>query len=257
MKYTLLELTQQILYSLDGDSVNSINDTEESIAVANIIKECYYDLVGQLDLPEHFDFFQLDATGTSTPTVMEKPDDVITIKWIKYDESTSDETDKKYRDIQYLPIEKFAEMVLSLNSEDSDDVQQYAFETNSDTFYFKCKTNSAPSFFTTFDDGQIIFDSYNSEEDSNLQASKTWCYGVVNPTFTMSDTYTPDLDHRQFAALLNEAKAQCWNDLKQQANNRAENKARQNKIDSQKKKQNVGYPNNLNYYTDYPNYGRK
>lgn len=256
MKYTLLELVQQILYSMDGDAVNSISDTDESNAIANIVKECYYDLVGQLDFPEHYDFFQLDATSVATPAVMTRPSDAVTVQWVKYDESTSTDTDKKYRDIQYLPTNEFVSMVHALNSE-GDDVDQYTFTTNSQTFYLKCKNNMAPSYYTSFDDDQILFDSYDSDEDSNLQASKTMCYGLVAPTFTLSDTFTPDLDHTQFAALLNEAKAQCWNDLKQQSNNRAENKARQNKINSQKKKQNVGYPDNLNYYYKYPNYGRK
>lgn len=256
MKYTLLELTQQILLSLDGDEVNSINDTEESRAVAKIVKECYYDIVGQLDLPEHFDFFQLEATALASPTVMTKPSDAITVDWVKYDEKTGTDTDVKYRELQYLPSKNFLDMVLMLNSDD-DDVIQYNFTTNSETFSLKAKTNMAPSYFTSFDDGVLLFDSYNSDEDSHLQASKTLCYGLVNPTFTMTDSFTPDLDHRQFALLLNEAKAQCWSDLKQQINTRAENKVRQNKIDSQKKKQNVGYPDKQNYYFRYPVYGRK
>lgn len=256
MKYTLLELVQQILLSMDGDSVNTINDTEESTAVAKIVKECYYDLVGQLDFPEHFDFFQLDATSVSTPTVMTLPSGIVSLDWVKYDELTTDDTDRKYRDLKYLPLKQFMDMVLGLNSEGTD-VDQFSFTANTETFYLKCKNNGAPSFYTSVDDSVIFFDSYDSTEDSNLQASKTLCYGLVSPTFTLSDTFTPDLDARQFALLLNEAKAQCWSDLKQQVNARAENKARQNKIDSQKKKQNIGYPDNLNYYTRYPNYGRK
>jgi len=256
MKYTLLELTQQILLSLDGDEVNSIDDTEESRAVAKIIKECYYDIVGQLDLPEHYDFFQLEATSLATPTVMTRPSDAITVEWVKYDEKTGTDTDVKYREIQYLPTKNFLDLVLNLNSEGTD-VTQYNFSTNDETFSLKAKNNSAPSFFTSFDDGKILFDSFDSDEDSHLQASKTLCYGVINPTFTLTDSFTPDLDHRQFALLLNEAKAQCWSDLKQQINARAENKVRQNKIDSQKKKQNVGYPDDQNYYFKYPFYGRK
>jgi hypothetical protein len=51
VKYTLLELTQRILESMDSDEVDSIEDSPESLAVANIIKECYFDILGKLDLP--------------------------------------------------------------------------------------------------------------------------------------------------------------------------------------------------------------
>lgn len=256
MKYTLLEMTQQILYSLDGDEVNSITDSTESTAVAKIIEECYYDLVTQLDLPEHNDFFQLTATSSATPTLMTLPSNVNSLDWIKYDRIASDETDHQYEPVNYLPLQQFLEIALGISSDD-DNVAQFSISIDGQTFYVKAHDNREPAFYTSYDDYSILFDAYNSDEDANLQASKTMCYGSLAPDFTFSDSFTPDLDAKQFSYLLNEAKAQCWSDLKQQINTRAENKARQNKIDSQKKKQNVGYPDNQNYYNRYPNYGRK
>lgn len=256
MKYTLLEMTQQILYSLDGDEVNSITDSAESTAVAKIIQECYWDLVGQLDLPEHYDFFQLDATSSASPTLMTLPDGINTLDWVKYDWIATGETDHRYEPVKYLPLPQFLDQALNLSSDD-DNVAQFSLTIDSQTFYFKAHSNREPAFYTSFDDHNILFDAYNTDEDAFLQSSKTMCYGAVQPTFTFDDDFTPDLDARQFSYLLNEAKAQCWSDLKQQINTRAENKSRQNKIDSQKKKQNVGYPDNQNYYNRYPNYGRK
>jgi len=40
MRYTLLELTQDVLSSLDGEEVTSINDTTESTQIVKIIKSC-------------------------------------------------------------------------------------------------------------------------------------------------------------------------------------------------------------------------
>lgn len=256
MKYTLLEMTQQILYSLDGDEVSSITDTAESTAVAKIIEECYWDLVGQLDLPEHNDFFQLTATSSATPSLMTLPSSVMSLDWIKYDSIATGETDHKYQPVQYLELKNFLDHVMDVSSDD-DDVDQFSITIGSSTFNFKVTTNRFPSFYTSYDDYSILFDAYDSDEDAFLKSSKTLCYGSVEPTFTFSDSFTPDMDAKQFVYLLNEAKAQCWSDLKQQINTRAENKSRQNKIDSQKKKQNIGYPDNQNYYSRYPNYGRK
>jgi hypothetical protein len=256
MKMTLLEMTQQLLFSLDGDEVNSISDTAESNSVAKIIQECYWDIVGQLDLPEHNDFFQLDATSSATPTVMTLPSNVSHIDWVKYDGILTGETDHRYEPVSYLPLRHFLDQSLYLSSDDSD-VDQFSITINSETFYFKVHTNREPSFYTSYNDNTLLFDAYKTTEDAFLQSSKTMCYGSLIPIFTFTDSFTPDLDAKQFAYLLNEAKAQCWSDLKQQINTRAENKSRQNKIDSQKKKQNVGYPDNQNYYDRYPYYGRK
>lgn len=256
MKYTLLELTQQILYSMDGDEVNTITDTPESLAVAHIIEECYWDIVTQLDLPEHNDFFQLTATGADTPTLMVLPSSVTGLDWVKYDWIATGETDHRYEHVHYLPLRQFLDQSLNLSSDD-DGVSQFSITIDSSIFYFKCHNNREPAFYTSYDDYKILFDAFNNTEDAFLQSSKSMCYGSLIPTFSFTDAFVPDLDAKQFSYLLNEAKAQCWADLKQQINSRAENKSRQNKIDSQKKKQNVGYPDNQNYYTRYPNYGRK
>ena len=43
-KMTLLEMTQNILSAMDSDAVNSIGDTVESLQVADVIVETYYEL---------------------------------------------------------------------------------------------------------------------------------------------------------------------------------------------------------------------
>jgi hypothetical protein len=44
-KMTLLEMTQDILSDMDSDEVNSINDSVESLQVAQIIKTTYFNIV--------------------------------------------------------------------------------------------------------------------------------------------------------------------------------------------------------------------
>lgn len=56
MNYTLLDMVQRILEAMESDEVNNYDDTPESLAVANIIKEVYYDIISTLDIPEAFNW---------------------------------------------------------------------------------------------------------------------------------------------------------------------------------------------------------
>lgn len=85
MKYTLLNMTQDILSSMSADEVNSISDTSESLQVANIIKQKYFDLINRVPLPEHEQMVQLNPSLDSTaPVLMYIPDGIADLKWLKY-----------------------------------------------------------------------------------------------------------------------------------------------------------------------------
>lgn len=88
MKYTLLEMTQDILSGMSSDEVNSISDTTESLQVATIIKQKYFDIVNRVPLTEHEQLVQLDASLTALqPVLMYVPDGIAHIKWLKYYDS--------------------------------------------------------------------------------------------------------------------------------------------------------------------------
>ena len=88
MKYTLLEMTQDILSNMSSDEVNSISDTPESLQVATIIKQKYYDIVSRGDLPEHNQLFQLNPSLTVvSPVLMTIPDGIGRVEYIKYYDS--------------------------------------------------------------------------------------------------------------------------------------------------------------------------
>lgn len=88
MKYTLLEMTQDILSRMSSDEVNSISDTTESLQVANIIKQKYFDIINRVPLPEHEQLIQLDPSLDATmPVLMYVPDGIADIKWLKYFDS--------------------------------------------------------------------------------------------------------------------------------------------------------------------------
>lgn len=251
MKYTLLEMTQAILSSLDGDEVNSISDTVESAQIATIVKNCYYDLISSLDLPEHKELFELTATSSSTPTVMSMPSTVSDIEWVMYDNYTTDDPRHQFLPVNWTDLQTFLSLSYALDPSETE-VETCNVTTNGgDTLVLNYRNDVHPTLYTTYDDNKVLFNSYNLEEDSFLQKTKTQCFGLSIPTWTASDGFTPDLDARQFTLLLNEAKAQAFIELKQQANPKAEKRARRGWIQAQRTKHNIHKP------TTYIGYGRK
>lgn len=256
MKYTLLEMTQIILSSMDGAEVSSINDTAESLQVANVIKTCYNDIISRANLPEHYQVFELNDSGDSTKkTLMRRPSNVEEILWVKYNKIREDETDSRFENIQYLPMDEFFNMMYKLNESD-DNVFSFDLTIGVDTFTIKGYNDRAPTYYTTWDDFYLLFDSYDEQVDDTLQKHKSLCYGFMVPTFTMNDAFTPDLDGYQFTLLLNEAKSLSFLELKQVQHPIAEKKARRGWITLERVKHAVK-PKNRYYLDDLPNYGRK
>ena len=214
---TVLEIVQDILNSLDSDEVNSINDTIEAQQIAQIVKTTYYNIIDGKDWAHTFKLFQLSSSGTtSNPTKMKIPDNVVELHWLKYNKRTSTDTKNKVGNVIYKTPEEFIEI---LNQRDSSDSNVIVV---SDVVLLNIINDKAPTYFTSFDNEYLIFDSYDKDVDSVLQSVKTQCYGEVQPVFTIDDGFIPDLPMQAFSYLLNEAKAVAFIDLKQTANSKAE-----------------------------------
>lgn len=208
-KMTLLDMTQNILSALDSDSVNSIDDTVESVQVAEIIKETFFDIISQREWSFLFQLGTLTAySDTSNPTKMKIPDTWNKIKWIKYNK----------KEIEYLTPHDFTDLLHSRTV--------VTGITNSAGYGI----NKDPSYWTSYNDTDIIFDSINLTVESTLQASKTVVYGVVAPTWTHVDNFIPNIPEKFFPTLLADAKSQAFVNLKQQANNREERKAQRGRM---------------------------
>jgi hypothetical protein len=247
-------MVQNILSSMDGDQVNNYYDTTESLQVASIIETCYNDLVSNLDLPEHMSLFELEPSlDVSLPIIMYVPSDVLSVEWIKYNASLTTDTEILYQDVTPLTLNEFVDRTYSFGS-DSDTVDVSTITVGSDTFTVKYDTDRAPSYYTSIDDNTLLFDAYNNNEDTTLVSNKTMCFGKRLPTFTLSNNFVPDLDPQQFSLLYNEAKAQCFLELKQVQNISAERKARKGWIRSQITKEAVPLERE---YDKLPNYGRR
>jgi len=233
-KYTLLEMTQSVLNSLDSDNVNSIDDTVESVQVAELVKEAFFELISQRDWPFMFDLDSLEAlSDVNNPTKMKMKDTWNKIKWIRYNK----------KEVEYLSPDDFTEIL------DSRTAQAGIVNANGIVL------TRDPSYWTSYDDEHIIFDSYDSSSESTLQQSKTKVYASLQPNWEHIDTFTPNIPEKMFQYLLAEAKAQAFVNLKQQANAREERKAQRGKMIMRNESWRNEY-GEVKYNTKV-NYGRK
>ena len=237
MKMTLLELTQEILSSMESDEVYSINDTVESYQVALLLRGVYYYLATDIGLLEHESIFNLDASGDATkPVLMTVPNNVTRIDWVKYDkQDPAVDNGVVYLNTNFKPFDEFIEMQNGLQNVTADVSSMTQAGDTGTAFTFWYHTDRHPTWYTSFDNHTLIFDAYDSAIEITLQSSKTMCYGQVWPTFDLLDDFIPDLDITQFALFRNRAKVRAFAELKQAANQEAAGEARRQKIISQKR----------------------
>jgi hypothetical protein len=280
MKQTLLGMTQDILSSMGSDEVNSISDSPESMQVATIIKQKYFDIVSRVPLPEHEMLLQLDPSlDEITPVLMYVPDGVANIKWVKYFNSNNTDgtgvhsnfqhdlnTDitstsggantapPGYLDVVILPNKEFINIVSKFNT-DEDNVATFDLtdQTVGKSFSFYYKTDRQPQYCTIIKNLYVVFDSFDNTQDSTLQANKTMIFGQVNPVFLMNDSFIPDLADEQFPLLLNESKALAFYELKQQPHQLAIQETKRGWSTVQKNK---AVTNRPTYFDALPNFGR-
>jgi hypothetical protein len=248
MKYTLLEMVQSILTSLDSDEVDSISDTAEARSIAELIRQSYFNIIARANLTEHQQLFGLTASGDSAkPVLMTRPSTVVRLDWIKY-QISDDPLSPKFSYVTILPLQQFLDLThqLNLTATDVD-----SMVVDGQTFFFK--NNVAPCYCTILKDNSIIFDSYKSTIESTLQATKTMCFGLVSPVFNMIDTFIPELDELQFPLLLNEAKSMAFIELKQVENVAAIRESKRQWSVVQKTKE----LKRGSYFDQLPDFGRR
>lgn len=256
---TLLEIVQEVLSNLSSDEVNSISDTSEAMQIATLVKQKYRDIVSRSAIPEHEQLIQLQPSNDPlSPTLMYVPDEVNSIKWIKYFNSSEvDGNVEGYAYVTVMPIEQFLDYINSYNITE-DNVGTFEFNDNSNNFNtqftFAYKNNQQPRFCTVISNYYVIFDAYDADEDTTLQADKTLCLGQVAPVFLMEDDFVPRLDDKQFALLVNEVKALAFYELKQQPHAKAEQEVRRQWVSVQKNK---SLANKDSYFDQLPDFGRR
>jgi hypothetical protein len=246
-KMTLLEVVQEILSDMNSDNVNSINDTIEAQQVAQIAKRTYFNMVNERILPHTASFFNLTAlVNPAKPTHVRIEDDVIRVESIKYDCRKNETDPVDPRQMRYLTPEEFADMCMARNPSAPN------ITTVLDTIPLFIVNDAAPSYWTSFDDKTIVFDSYNSEIESTIQSSKCYAYGEKEPTWTTEDSFVPNIPAKMFPYFVSETKSMCFYTIKEAPHQKVEQHANRQRAWLSGEKFRAGGKR-----IKYPSYGRK
>jgi hypothetical protein len=205
MKLTLLELVQRVMSDIESDPVNTIGETPESTDVASSIRDTYFYIVSIREWPflNQLSAFQ-GQSDSDNPTLMRMPEGMDKVWWVKYN--------KKH--VLYKTPVAFKDLI------DNRDAGTAPVDANG------YMTDRDPSFWTTYDDDFVLFDSYDSDVDSTLQTSKSVVYASMTPSWTHDDDFTPLMPDHMFPAFLAECKAAAFASQKQTPNPREERRAK-------------------------------
>ena len=245
MKKTLLEIVKDILSDLDSEDVNSISDSVEALQVAKIVEQTFYDLIATRKIPEHESLIKLTSLSDSNfPTHFVLQDNQAKLKALWYD--VSDTGVYEYKEIRYLEPTEFLKLVDARRGEDYTLINDKVAGTK-----LRITNNLQPTYYTSFDDEHIVLDSWDSSVEATLQSNKTRALGTTYPTFSVSDSYEPDLDAVMFPYLVNESKSRAFSVLKGAIDQKVEQSARRQKVHVQNDKYRTQAPSKKR------NYGRR
>lgn len=164
---TTLQIVQRVLSMVDSENVSSIDETIESEQVKVLVDLVYESML------DDYPWNHLRENGTlevtSTPNLMKIPDDVLRIDGdlIRYDK----------KNVWWISTEN---MTRTLDGRDT---------TASNVDSSGALTDRDPLYWTSYDDVNITFDSY----DGSLVSALTNVELVKQPTTLSVDTDVPDL----------------------------------------------------------------
>ncbi len=233
-KLSLLDMVQNILSAMESDAINNVGDTTESLQVAEVIRETYFDIVSGRDWPWLKAYGQLVGLGdVDHPTKMQFSDEVDKVYWIKYNKKNV-----------YWRAPKDFQDLLDSRTEQDDVVDENGYIINRD-----------PLYWTTFDDAYVYFDSIDLSADTTLQQSKSAAYILTVPEWTLDNEFVPNLPAKMFPLLLADAKGTCFLNFKQTAHAKEERKAQRLRVRMQNEANRNDKQEAASNSTD--NYGRK
>lgn len=232
MRLTLLEMVQDILNDIDGDVVNSIGDTEESLQVAQIIKTTYAELITLKDLPHLRKVTTLtNISDITKPNYLKLPARTSKLLNLYYDTKRDSTDDSHYKEVHYKYPDEF---IMLCNGRDAT-ADNIEVVTDFDGAKLNIINDQAPTYWTSFDDEHVIFDSWPSDLSTTLIEGNSQAIIYQMPKWNLDDLFVPDLPAELFPGLLAEAKSASSFKLRQVADQKAEQQSvRQQRLAAQR-----------------------
>lgn len=212
MTQTLLKIVQTILSDMDGDEINSIQDTEESVQVARIVENTYLAIVSNTTWPHTRRALTIDARSSSDfPNYVVVKDSLKELISIYYNTRSISDTRDIYTKLTWLEPDNFLYKT-NLRDSSQSNVKTVIDDSGVKLFILNDK---APEFYTSFNDVDIVFDSYDSAVDSTIQVSKVQALGYIIPPFSLEDDFEPDLPPDAFSLLIERSTSSAQFKLRQ------------------------------------------
>lgn len=237
MSKTLLRVVQDYLTYVDGFPVDSIFDSEESQQAAQIAEHVFYTVVDKnQDLPFQTVVRSLDASGDNTrPSVLLIPAEIRRIHSSEIWYNTAD-TGVEWKQVKYLRPEDFLQLA---------DMQFYNGESNKQIIVvngtqFVIRNDKSPDYCTSFDQKEIVFDSYDASVDTTLQESKTKVIATQAPVFLIDDDFEIPLSERMLSGYTDLVIQECCAALRTMQINTVSRRANQFLAKMQQTQRTVG-----------------
>ena len=200
-RLTLLEIVQEVLSKMNHDNVNTIDQTIESRQIAKEARVVYYDLMDRDDWPHLIQLKQLEGISDSTrPNMMQIPENATTVTGVRYETTQTTDDTRIFKDIYYLEPNDFLDLCF-MRRTDQDNVTVVKTFNNVELFILN---DQPPTYWTTFDDNYIVFDSYDSDVETTMHSAKGLALMKIIPEWQESDTFVPDMPDQMFSAFLAE-----------------------------------------------------
>lgn len=248
MAKTLLNITQEILTVMTSDEVNSITDTAEAEAVARIVVSTFESMVSNRNWPSHKRPITLESpSSTLQPTHISLPSNVKELVSISYNKAKLGDDKLRYDTVKWKEPDEFLMYTNSRNSTKTN-VQTVEDDTG---IKFLILNDCHPTYYTTFNDKTMVFDSFESDVDDTLHPDNFQTIGYIMPKAQLKDGWVPDLPKEAIATLVEEAKSTARFQIDSVQDIKAERLARKNDRWLARKSWSV------NGGIKYPDYGRK
>lgn len=133
--------------------------------------------------------------------------------------------DNKYYPVRFLPVKDFVDMV-NLRNPDDDNIVTMLY--GPDNVSLRILNDRRPTYWTSFDDEYVVFDSWNSEDETTITANKTQVFLTKEHDFVLDDTTVINLPSNlvQYLRATAEAKYKSDNQVPDQRIERTERRQR-------------------------------